>query len=179
MARGYRPPSSRLAIDANVLSLLVAYHHCVCTSIPVGLREGILDDVHGAGKLPPERFDDLWQVFTHATHRMVTQHVIAETLNCRRGWLRDHREDARRSGVLLVERFDVEEQPCCISDLAADTFYLRALIALGPTDAGLLYVAALTRATLISDDGTLRQFAAGRGVAAYPVCDVHLLARHP
>jgi predicted nucleic acid-binding protein len=97
---------------------------------------------------------------------MVTQHVIAETLNCRRGWFKDHTEDVRKSGVSLVTRFEIEEQPCRISDLAADKFYLRALIELGPADAGLLYVAQSIGATLISDDGKLLQRAHGR----VPVC---------
>ena len=52
---------------------------------------------------------------------MVTQHVIAETLNRRRGWLKDHAEAARKSAISLVEKFDVEEQPCRIRDLAANT----------------------------------------------------------
>ena len=96
MARDYRPKSSRLAIDANVLSLLLVYNHCVCTNISVQRRERILVETRGRDDgLPTERFNDLWEVFCSVTRRMVTQHIIAETLNCRRGWLRDNR---RRPG---------------------------------------------------------------------------------
>ena len=176
MARDYRPGSS-LVIDANVLSLLVVYHYCIGAKINPRDRINILVGIRGRDdNLPPERFGDLWQLFGNARHRTVTQHVIAETLNCRRGWLRDNRKAARRSASSLVEDFDLEERPCCIRDLAANDAYLKALIELGPADAGLLYVAESTRATLISDDGPLRGFAAGRGVEACPVSRIHLLA---
>ena len=182
MARDYRPASSRLAIDANVLSLLVVYNLCVnARAVERGI---ILNEVRrGQDKsdLPPERFEDLWQVFSsgRVTRRIVTQHVVAETLSRLRGWLKVRSEAVRNSGISLVLAFGLEEQPCRIRDLAADEAYLKALIVLGPTDAGLLHVAESTRATLITDDGPLRGFAAGRGVEAYPVGDVHLLAQHP
>jgi predicted nucleic acid-binding protein len=177
MARDYRPKSSRLAIDANVLSLLLVYNHCVCTNISVQRRERILVETRGRDDgLPTERFNDLWQVFCSVARRMVTQHIIAETLNCRRGWLRDNREAARSSAVSLVQEFAMEGRPCRIVDLAANAAYLKALIELGPADAGLLYVAESIGATLISDDGPLLQWAYSHGVPAYPVSGIHLLA---
>jgi len=88
-------------------------------------------------------------------------------------------EAARRSAVSLVQEFAVEERQCRLMDLAANAAYLKALIELGPADAGLLYVAESIGATLISDDGPLLRWAYSHGVPAYPVSGIHLLAQHP
>ncbi|MGA3096609.1 MAG: hypothetical protein ABSF25_09170 [Bryobacteraceae bacterium] len=182
MARDYWPASSRLAIDANVLSLLVVYHHCLCANVPALERGRILDEVRGRDgrdSLPPDRFDDLWQVFENATRRVVTQHVMAETLSPLRGWLKAHAEPVRKSAISLVEKFGVEEKSCPFRDLIASPADLLVLIKLGPTDAGLLRVAESIEAILISDDRDLRSTAWSRGIPAFPVRETPKLAQYP
>jgi hypothetical protein len=107
----------------------------------------------------------------------VTQHVIAETLSPLRGWLKVHSEAVREGGISLVRTFDLEELPCRIRDLAADEAYRKVLVALGPTDAGLLWVAKSVKATLISDDGDLLPWAHHLNVPAYSVREIPALAQ--
>jgi predicted nucleic acid-binding protein len=179
MANSHPSGLSRLAFDTNPFLLLVT-HKCL-ESKNARERVRILTDIRGqSDNLPPERFADLWYVFEHAARRIITQHVVVEALKfSRTGWLRDHKDDVRESAIALVTEFGVEDLSCPILTLHASKDHRPALIALGVTDAGLLYTAEQQKAALITDDGPLLHYAYARNVPAFPINQVHNLITCP
>ena len=127
----------------------------------------MLGDIRGRDDgISPERFDDLWRLFRAATRRIVTQHVVAETygLRNRLSSLRHQKELVWDGAMRLLADPGVEEEPCLVRDLSADTAYRQILIEIGPADAGLIYTAEHHRATIVTDDNELAHWAGLRSV---------------
>jgi hypothetical protein len=79
-----RPPVE-LAIDTNLLLLLLGYQRLRLENAPPLVRARVLTEIRGRNdRISPETFDDLWNLFHSAARRIVTQHILAETYGLRR-----------------------------------------------------------------------------------------------
>lgn len=178
MTAGLLPSPLRLAIDTNVFVLLLAYQCLTSEDSPAPARARVLDDVRGRGDgLLPDRYDELWQIFQRASRRIITQHVIAEAYGLRHrfGPLLHGEELYWRMAVALLTDYNVGEESCPIRDLYNTEPYRSILLAIGPTDAGLLHVAEQQKAKIITDDHGLLHFAHDRRVHAVPLNQLQLL----
>ncbi|MGA2770826.1 MAG: hypothetical protein ABSG26_08425 [Bryobacteraceae bacterium] len=177
MASGHPAGTSPLALDTNPFLLLVTYRYLESKNATAQVRMRALTEVRGQpDDLPPESFDDLWYLFDHAKRRIITQHVIAEALKfSRTGWLRDHKDAVWEAAISLLNGFGVEEHSSPILDLYTDEDYRPVLIELGSTDAGVLHTAEQHKATLITEDKSLLNFAHIRSVPAFPLNQLRTL----
>jgi hypothetical protein len=163
-----RPPV-HLAIDTNLLLLLLGYQCLLLENTKALERARVLTDIRGrSDHISPERFDDLWRLFRGAARRIVTQHVIAETYGSRRrlGSFRHRKDLVWRGAIELLTDPGIEEQSCQVRDVHEKEEYRDILSELGPADAGLLYTAERQKATIITDDGPLVHWAGVRSVPA-------------
>ena len=155
---------SALAIDTNILLVLLGYQCLLFESASALERERILSEVLGSGRpVSGEQFDGLWQLFLNAGRRIVTQHVVAEVYGLRKR-LKFKKEAIWKSAVALLMEFGLEEQSCCVRDLHGIPAFRHMLEKVGPTDAGLLHAAEVEKATLVTEDWALRGFAHERSV---------------
>ena len=163
MTSGPLQRTLRLAIDTNVLLLLVAYWRLEDSQ---GLtRARILRDIRGRDDhLSAEQFDGMWQRFRKAQRRVVTQHVVAEVWGPR-GHRKQYRELIWPVAISLLKQFDVEELPCTTRELDANPEYRPILERIGPVDAGLLDTAEQQKLTLLTEDRELLEAAYRRFVA--------------
>ena len=144
-----RPPV-KLAIDTNLLLLLVGYQCLLFENASALERARVLTEIRGRDDgISPDRFDDLWNLFQSAARRIVTQHVIAETYGLRRrlASFRDRKDLVWRSALVLLANPGIEEQSCSIRDVHNRREYSDILTELGPADAGLIYTAEHQKAT--------------------------------
>lgn len=163
-----RPPV-KLAIDTNLLLLLLGYQCLLFENASPKARTRVLTEIRGRDdSISPERFDDLWNLFHSAARRIVTQHVITETYGLRRrlASFRDRKDLVWRSALRLLADPGIEEQSCSIRDVHNRREYSDILTELGPADAGLIYTAEHQKVTIITDDGQLAHWAAVRLVPA-------------
>ena len=158
----------RIAIDTNLLILVLADVRLRQQRTFGTPRLKLLTDERGRDDaLPPERFDDLWQVFESAERRIVTQHVMIEALRGRKDSPLSKKENLWEAAVKLLEDYQLEEQSCVVSELFRSEDYKKILQDIGPTDAGLIFVAAREKVTLISDDENLLRWARVRRVPCF------------
>lgn len=133
-----------IAIDTNLLLVLLAYDYIEHSKPTDVMKLRILDDLRGRGReVPLACYTNLWMLFERASRRVVTQHVIAEVHNLqkrvpvlRTGW-----SSFWDAGARLVRDNQVEELPCTVADLDRHEAFRVILREIGPTDAGLLFVA--------------------------------------
>ena len=155
---------SALAIDTNILLVLLGYQCLLFERASPLKRERILKEVLGSGgPVSGEQFDGLWQLFLNAGRRIVTQHVVAEVYGLRKR-LKFKKEAIWKSAVALLMEFGLEEQSCCVRDLHGIPAFRHMLEKVGPTDAGLLRAAEVEKAMLVTEDWALRGFAHERSV---------------
>lgn len=156
-------PNRIIAVDTNVFLLLLGYQ-CLLLDRATGLqRSQVLGDLRGrSDTVPPERFDDLWQLFMSPGERIVTHHVVAEVYGLRRR-LRLRKDLVWRAAHTLLD-LGIEEVPCSVRQIRERFGNELPLTELGPTDAGLLYVAEDRKATILSEDGSLTHGAGTRGI---------------
>ena len=153
MAIGRLTTPQVLAIDTNILLVLLGYQCLQFENASALQRERILREVLGSGgPVSGEQFDGLWRLFLNAGRRIVTQHVVAEVYGLRRR-LKFKKEAIWKSAAALLMEFGLEERACCIRDLHGVPAFRLILEAVGPTDAGLLHAAEVEKATLITEDG--------------------------
>lgn len=158
-----------IVIDTSLLLLLLGYQ---CLEMERGRpadRVNKLSAIRGRDdNLPSDCFDDLWELFQGAKRRIVTQHVIAETYGSRNrlASFRHRRDLVWRSAIALLTDPGIEEYSCPIRHVHDRPEYRKILVALGPADAGLIYVAEQLDATVITDDGPLKHWAGVRSVPA-------------
>jgi len=163
-----RPPMS-LAIDTNIMLVLLGYQCLLSKNAPSRERARVLAEIRGrADGLSPERFDDLWQLFHHASRRIATEHLIAETYG-RRKLLRFQKELVWKCAMELLTDPGIEELSCPVRELYEREGYRKMLIELGPCDAGLVYTAEKQKATILTDDDPLIRWANVRSVRAIPL----------
>src|SRR5882757_8908730 len=82
---GPRSPRVCLAVDTNILLLLLGYQCLLSQDAKPLERSRVLTEIRGRDDaISPERFDDLWGLFQNATRRIITQHVVAETYGSRK-----------------------------------------------------------------------------------------------
>jgi predicted nucleic acid-binding protein len=158
-----------IAIDTSLLLLVVGYQCLETERAKPHDRVDELSAIRGRDdNLSPARFDDLWKLFRKARRRIVTQHVIAETYGSRRrlASFRHQKELVWRSAIGLLTDPGIEEHSCSIRNLYDRMDYRAILVELGPADAGLIYVAAQQKATVITDDSKLKHWAGVRSVPA-------------
>jgi rRNA-processing protein FCF1 len=161
-----RPPV-KLAIDTNLLLILIGDQCLRLDNARSQERTRVLTKIRGRDDdMSPERFDDLWNLFHSASHRMVTQHIIAETYGLRRLLTSFRKDLVWHSVLMLLANPGIEEQSCRVRDVHDVHEYRRILEEIGPTDAGLIHTAEHNKATIITDDGKLAQWAAARSVPA-------------
>jgi rRNA-processing protein FCF1 len=151
-----------LAIDTNILLVLLGYT-CLRKASTLE-RERKLREVRGRDEpVSGKQFDDLWELFSRAGRRIVTQHVVAEVYGLRKR-LRFRKEVVWENAERLLWEHGLEERACCIRDLLLRPEFRRILEAVGPADAGLLHTAEVEKATLLTEDGQLSHFAHERSV---------------
>jgi len=163
-----RPPV-KIAIDTNLLLLLLGYQCLRFENAPALERTRVLTEIRGRDDgISPERFDDLWNLFHRAARRIVTQHIVAEAYGLRHRLtsFRHRKALVWRSAILLLANPGIEELSCQIRDVHERHPYRDILEELGPADAGLIYTAESNKATIITDDGRLAHWAAVRSVPA-------------
>lgn len=68
------------------------------------------------------------------------------------------------SAFTLLREHALEERACRIRDFIPRPEFRRILETLGPTDAGLLHIAEIEKATLLTEDWELIRFAHERSV---------------
>jgi rRNA-processing protein FCF1 len=161
------PPRPVLVIDTNILLLLIGYRCSQLDEMGPQGRTRLLNEIRGNHRALPERFDHLWLFFRNAAHRIVTQHVIAEAYNLRTralGSLRNRRDLAWEGALGILRDPGIEEQSFRVRALDEEPEYRKILVRLGPADTGLLYVAEQRKATIVSEDGELRNLALNRGI---------------
>jgi rRNA-processing protein FCF1 len=178
MTAGLLPNPLRLAIDTNVFVLLLAYQYLTFENSPALARARILDKIRGRGDdVPPDRYDDLWQVLRQAKRRIITQHVVAEAYGLMHKF-KEHLHDKElvwRSAIALWKEYEIEELPCSARDLYTMEPYRSVLLEIGPTDAGLLRTAEQQKAKIITDDWHLLKWAEARNVHAVSLNQLQLL----
>ncbi len=175
MIRDRLRPPVKLAIDTNLLLLLLAYQCLLLDNARPQARTRVLNKIRGRGDdMSPQRFDDLWSLFHSAASRIVTQHVIAETYGLR-SLLASFRKDlVWRGALILLADPGIEEQSCLIRDVHRAHGYSDILHEIGPADAGLIYTAERNKATILTDDGMLAHWANVRSVPAVPLNQIGL-----
>jgi hypothetical protein len=149
--------SRDIAIDTNVLSVLLCYYRLEFGHLGGPQRERQLQNVLRR-PLPLEQFESLWNFFGSDRRRIVTQNVVAEAFTNRM------RQGDWSRGIGLLREYGLEERECCIAYLYARGEFRRMIDEIGPTDAGLIYIAEVEKATIISEDGRLRPWAGVRSV---------------
>jgi hypothetical protein len=153
-------PPRVIALDTNILSLLLSYYSLVAHGASSVERERRLRQVRGRSEpVSGAQFDALWQFFKTVPRRIVTQHVVAEAFGNKM-----RKQFNWSDAIGLLPKYHVEELGCCISDLYADKDFRPIIEALGPTDAGLIHTAEVEKAAILSEDGPLRNWAQGRRV---------------
>jgi rRNA-processing protein FCF1 len=158
-------PRLNLVIDTNILLLLIGYECSRLDKQGALERSRVLNDIRGRDRVSPDRFDGLWRVFETAAKRVVTQHVVAEAYGLRKRLASSYRKDVVWQGALTILRHPgIEEESFQVVDLDADPKYHAVLIALGPSDAGILYTAERRKATILTDDGELQHWASTRNI---------------
>jgi hypothetical protein len=120
---------------------------------------GSLNTIHGTGHhVSPDRFDDLWQFFNSAAHRIVTQHVIAETYSLGKKFF-PKKELFWKSVLEILHNHGIVEASFAVQDVRESAEYQRILREVGPADAGLLYTAQQREGTILTTDGPLQHWA--------------------
>lgn len=160
-------PPLCLAVDTNLLLLILAYQCLLLDKATPLERARVLIEIRARDDLvSSEGFDDLWRLFRAARRRIVTQHVIAETYGLRRrlASFRHRRELVWQAAIALLGDPGFEEQSCTVQDLYERKEYRPILIELGPTDAGLIHTAERQKATIVTDDEKLANWARRRYV---------------
>jgi rRNA-processing protein FCF1 len=162
MAGGLPIRPRTIAIDTNIFLVLLSYHSLKSEVVSAADRERRLVEVRGRDdKVSLDQFDALWRIFARAERRIVTQHVVAEAFSNKM-----RRRSNWSSAIELLPKYDMEERGCCIRDLYAQAEFRRIVEEIGPTDAGLIYTAGTEKATIITEDRRLRQWAEVRSVPA-------------
>ncbi len=170
MANGRSLVPGAIAIDTNLFSVLLRYYRLESEDASESDRERQLHEVWNREDPPGlEEFEARWHLFEGAHRRIVTQHVVAEAftnkMRKRSNW---------SSAIGLLPDYCIEERGCCVAELYAHGKYRRIVEDIGPTDAGLIYIAEVEKATIISQDGQLRHWATVRSV---PVLTLNELDR--
>jgi hypothetical protein len=153
-------PPRVIAIDTNILSLLLLYDSLIARGASSVQRERKLREVRGRSEpVSGAQYDALWRLFETVPRRIVTQHVLAEAFgNTMR------KQFNLGNAIGLLQKHHVEERACCISELYTNQDFRPIIEGLGPTDAGLIYTAEVEKATILSEDGPLRNWAHVRRV---------------
>jgi rRNA-processing protein FCF1 len=178
MKRGPLGHPVRLAIDTNVLLLLIGYQCLLLTRANGHERLRVLNDIRGqSDRVPAQNFDDLWALFRSAAHRIVTQHVIAESYGLRRRLesAGNNKDTIGRAALQLLIDPGIEEASCRVSEVQASEGYRYILTALGPADAGLLYTAEQESAVMVTEDRHLIAVAGSRSVRAISLREIGTL----
>ena len=148
-----------IAIDTNLFTLILLHSWLHSMKQNAAQRQRRIGEVWGRqDAITVEQFDGLGTLFLSAKRRIVTQHVVAEALNSR---VRK-RFPEWFAALELTRKHQIDEVGCCVADLLPHNEFRKLMKDLGPTDAGLIYVAENEGATIISDDGHLRQCAEAR-----------------
>jgi rRNA-processing protein FCF1 len=153
-------PRPRLVIDTNILLLLIGYDYSFSDHLNGPARSRLLNTIHGTGDLvSPDRFDDLWQFFNSAAHRIVNQHVIAEAYNLGKRFFPGQKELFWKSVLEILNNHGIVEASFAVRDVKESAEYQKILREIGPTDAGLLDTAQQSNGTILTNDGPLQQWA--------------------
>jgi rRNA-processing protein FCF1 len=158
-------PRPTLVIDTNILLLLIGYEYSFSDRLDGPARSRLLNDIHGKGEhVSPDRFDDLWEFFNFAAHRIVTQHVIAEAYSRGKKFFPGKKELFWKSVLAILRNRGIEEASFVVRDMVDATSYEKILSEIGPADAGILYTAQQRKATILTNDGPLQHWASARNI---------------
>jgi len=152
----------RLVIDTNVLLLLIGYKCSLLDNSGGPQRVRLLEDIRGRNRgLSPDRFDDMWQLFSVA-QSIVTSHVIAEAYNLgkNRGYFRGKGELVWSAAQAIVDNPGIEEVSFAVSQVKESRQYQEILKHVGPTDTGVLHTAERRKASILTEDRDLQGWAA-------------------
>lgn len=95
---------------------------------------------------------------------LTTPHVLGETFKLRESSRLAREEVFRPFWLDVLDAGKITEVPCPIGELTKDQRFRLLICRLGPTDAGLMFVAVTQRALLLTDDGPLsKDYSAGAG----------------
>ena len=151
-----------LVIDTNVLLLILAdqCHRSLSTDSLQRVR--VLNEIRGrSDDVAPQQFEALRQLFYHAKRRIITTHVVAEAYGLRKrlGTLKYKKDLVWKNAVSLLGDPGIEEMHCSMLDLQVNEAHRKILFELGPCDADVILTAQQQKATALTDDGKLCNWA--------------------
>jgi hypothetical protein len=155
-----------LVLDTNILLLLIGYQWALNQKLDVSDRTDQLEELRGRDpRLPPELFERLWNRFKSNGKRLITQHVVAETWSLGKARQACGKADSLWSGMLeVLSHPGIEEASLEVRAMYERPEYQKIADTVGPTDAGLIYLAERRSATILTEDGELLHWAHTRSV---------------
>jgi aspartyl-tRNA synthetase len=142
-----------IVIDTNLLLTYLAIRYLDGNDAPKARRDQVLTEIRGRpfDETERERFLELIK-----QHAFTTAHAISEALNLRvASALSREKEEFRRNSLEVLMGGTISEISCPIAEICKAEDFRQLICRYDLTDAGLIFVAAKSKALVLTDDGRL------------------------
>ena len=149
--------SGNLALDAGPLFTYLLLHFLDRTGMGKARRDALLRDCRGNDPAPfAETEQDAFRQLLKTHHALTTAYVITEVFRLREhALLRQHQAEFRRFALEPFTAGAIEEFPCSLRAMCAQTGLAELIYRLGPADTSVLYLGSTEQCLVLTDDGRM------------------------